>query len=91
MEYLGGWHPVGGFVFALAGAGLRMPASLELQPGQPLVEAHIEGRGGVLDLPIATSLVLSIILTMILNVLLRSMRHQPDGDSDARARASHMP
>jgi hypothetical protein len=66
---LGKWMLLGGLVLAAAGAflalGWRLPFRLGRLPG----DIAIEGRNGAFYFPIVTCLVLSVVLTLVLQLI----------------------
>lgn len=90
MEHLGRYIIVGGFVRILAGVGVILLATLGVTLGRLPGAIGIYCNGGIFHLPIATSLVVSIILTIALNALLGMVRKYEDRCSDARPGAGYM-
>jgi hypothetical protein len=74
MENLGRYLILGGIVLVLVGVGLYLGARLGIPWGRLPGDVTIAGDKGSFHFPIATSIVLSIILTLALNVLLRIFR-----------------
>lgn len=71
MENLGRYLVVGGIVLILIGVGFYAAGRLGLPLGRLPGDIRIEGRGGSLYFPIATSILVSLVLTILLNIILR--------------------
>jgi hypothetical protein len=74
MENFSRYLILGGVVLILVGAGLHIAARSGLPLGRLPGDIHIERDGGGFYFPIATSIILSVILTLGLNVVLRIFR-----------------
>jgi hypothetical protein len=74
MGNLARYFIVGGTILILMGLGLLVAARLHLPLGHLPGDIRIERHGGVFYFPIATSILVSVILTAVLNVLLRFFR-----------------
>jgi len=71
MENLGRYLVVGGIVIILIGVGFYVAGRLGLPLGRLPGDIRIEGKGGSLYFPIATSILVSLVLTILFNVILR--------------------
>ena len=74
MDNLGRYLIAGGIILALVGAGLVLAAKFGLPLGRLPGDIRVERDGGGFYFPIATSILLSLILTLALNVMLRIFR-----------------
>jgi hypothetical protein len=63
-----------GAVLVIAGGMLILGSKLGIALGRLPGDVRIARNGGVLYLPCATSLMISILLTIVLNILLRVFR-----------------
>ena len=71
MENIARWLVIGGIVLILIGGGVYVAAKFGIPFGRLPGDIRIEGRSGAFYFPIVTSCVLSILLTIILNVIIR--------------------
>ena len=71
MENLARWLVIGGIILILVGGGVYLAARLGIPFGRLPGDIRIEGRGGAFYFPIVTSCLLSILLTVILNIIIR--------------------
>jgi hypothetical protein len=62
---------IGGVVLILIGGGIYLAARLGLPLGRLPGDIHIEGKNGSIYFPIATSIVISLVLTVLLNIIVR--------------------
>jgi hypothetical protein len=74
MDNFGRYLIVGGIILVLVGAGLVLAAKFGLPLGRLPGDVRIEGDGGGFYFPIATSILLSLILTLVLNAILQIFR-----------------
>ena len=63
-----------GVIFILLGLLAYLGSKLGLSPGHLPGDIRVERKSGVLFIPIGTSLLISIFLTIALNILLRVLR-----------------
>ena len=71
MENLARWLVIGGIILILIGGGVFLAAKFGIPFGKLPGDIRIQGGNGVFYFPIVTSCVLSILLTIILNVIIR--------------------
>ena len=71
MENLARWLVIGGIVLILIGGGVYLAARMGIPFGRLPGDIRIERGNGLFYFPIVTSCVLSILLTIILNVIIR--------------------
>jgi hypothetical protein len=71
MENLARWFVIGGIALILIGGGMYLAARLGIPFGRFPGDIRIERGSGLFYFPIVTSCVLSILLTIILNVIIR--------------------
>jgi hypothetical protein len=71
MENIARWLVIGGIVLILIGGGVYLAAKFGIPFGRLPGDIRVEGRSGAFYFPIVTSCVLSILLTIILNVIIR--------------------
>ena len=71
MENLARWLVIGGIVLIVIGGGVFLAAKLGIPFGRLPGDIRIERGNGLFYFPIVTSCVLSILLTIILNIIIR--------------------
>jgi hypothetical protein len=71
MENLARWLVIGGIVLILIGGGVYLASRLGIPFGRLPGDIRIERGGGAFYFPIVTSCLLSILLTVILNLIIR--------------------
>jgi hypothetical protein len=74
MESIGRTLMLGGAAIFLLGAGLYLSAKLGLPRGRLPGDIRIEGENGAFYFPLATSILLSVALTIVVNVILRLLK-----------------
>ena len=74
MENLARFLVIGGILLILIGGGVYLAAKFGIPLGRLPGDIRIEGKNGSFYFPIVTSILLSIILTFILNVIIRLFR-----------------
>lgn len=71
MENIARYLIIGGFILILIGGGVYLAARMGIPFGRLPGDIRIEGQNGSFYFPVVTSLLLSIILTIVLNVIFR--------------------
>ena len=71
MENLARWLVIGGIILILIGGGVYLAGKAGIPFGRLPGDIRIERGNGLFYFPIVTSCVLSILLTIILNVVIR--------------------
>ena len=74
MEILARTLMIGGIVLFLVGGGIYLSAKLGLPLGRLPGDIRIEREGFSLYLPITSSILVSVVLTIVLNVIVRILR-----------------
>lgn len=74
MENIGRYLILGGIILVIVGGLLYFGGKLGLPLGRLPGDIRIERDGGGFYFPIATSLLISILLTVLLNIALRIFR-----------------
>ena len=74
MESIGRYLVVGGLVLILIGGALYISARVGLPLGWLPGDVRIEWRGGGFYFPVVTSILLSVVLTVLLNLFVRFFR-----------------
>jgi hypothetical protein len=74
MENIGRYLIIAGVILILMGAVIYLLARLGLPLGHLPGDIQLEAQGGSFYLPIATSIIVSLILTFVLNILIRLFR-----------------
>ncbi len=65
------WVILAGFVIIIIGIGLWLAGRFDLPLGRLPGDIHIERDGFSCFIPLATSIILSLLVTLALNILLR--------------------
>ena len=71
MENIARWLVIGGIILILVGGGVYLASRLGIPFGRLPGDIRIEGGGGAFYFPVVTSCLLSILLTVILNIIIR--------------------
>jgi hypothetical protein len=71
MENIARYLVIGGLVLILLGGGVYLAAKLGIPFGRLPGDIRIEGKNGSFYFPVVTSLLLSFILTIVLNIIFR--------------------
>jgi DUF2905 family protein len=74
MENFARFLVIGGIVLILIGGGVYLAAKFGIPLGRLPGDIHIEGRNGSFYFPVVTCIVLSLILTVVLNIIIRLFR-----------------
>ena len=71
MENIARYLIIGGIVLILIGGGVYLAAKLGIPFGRLPGDIRIQGENGSFYFPVVTSLLLSLILTIVLNIIFR--------------------
>jgi hypothetical protein len=71
MENLARWLVIGGIILILIGGGVFLASRLGIPIGRLPGDIRIERGSSLFYFPIVTSCVLSILLTIVLNIIIR--------------------
>lgn len=74
MESLGRFLMIAGILLLLVGGALFLAGKFGLPLGRLPGDIRIEGQNGSFYFPLATSILVSVVLTVLLNLLLRLFR-----------------
>ena len=74
MENLARFMVIGGIVLILIGGGVYLAAKFGIPFGRLPGDIRIEGKNGSFYFPIVSSILVSLILTIVLNVIARLLR-----------------
>ena len=74
MENIARFLVIGGIVLILIGGGVYLAAKFGIPLGRLPGDIRIEGKNGSFYFPIVSSILVSIILTIILNMFIRLLR-----------------
>jgi hypothetical protein len=74
MENLGRYLMIGGVILILIGGAVYLAARMGLPLGRLPGDIRIERENGTFYFPLASSILVSVILTLIINVILRAFR-----------------
>lgn len=71
MDNLARWLVIAGILLILVGGGVWLASRFGIPFGRLPGDIRIEGRGGAFYFPIVTSCLLSLLLTIVLNIVIR--------------------
>ena len=71
MENIGRYLILGGVILILLGGGFYLAGRLGLPLGRLPGDIRIEGTNGSFYFPVVTSILVSIVLTLLLNIIVR--------------------
>jgi DUF2905 family protein len=74
MENIARFLVIGGIILILIGGGVYLAAKFGIPLGRLPGDIRIEGKGGSFYFPLATSILVSVLLTILLNVIARLLR-----------------
>ena len=74
METIGRYLMLGGIVLFLVGGGVFLSAKLGLPLGRLPGDIRVEREGFSFYFPLASSILVSLVLTIIINLVLRFLR-----------------
>ncbi len=74
MENLAKYLVIGGIILILAGGGVYLAAKFGLPLGRLPGDIHIENGNFTFYFPLASSILISVVLTIILNIIVRFFR-----------------
>jgi Protein of unknown function (DUF2905) len=74
MENLAKYLVIGGVILILAGGGVYLAAKVGLPLGRLPGDIHIENGNFTFYFPLASSILISVVLTIILNIIVRLFR-----------------
>ncbi|HSD84415.1 MAG TPA: DUF2905 domain-containing protein [Anaerolineae bacterium] len=74
MENLARFLVIGGILLILIGGGVYLAAKFGIPLGRLPGDIRIEGKNGSFYFPVVTSIILSLLFTIVLNVIIRFFR-----------------
>lgn len=74
MENFGRYLIIGGVILILVGGGVYLAGKMGLPLGRLPGDIRFEGKNGTFYFPLASSIVISLVLTIIVNILLRILK-----------------
>lgn len=74
MESIARYLMIGGAILFLVGGGVYLAAKFGLPLGRLPGDIRIEGGNGSFYFPLTTSILVSVVLTILLNVIIRLIR-----------------
>jgi hypothetical protein len=74
MENIARYLMIGGVVLFLIGGGAYLAAKFGIPLGRLPGDIRIEGENGTFYFPLATSILLSVVLTILLNLISRFLQ-----------------
>ena len=75
MENIARTLMLGGIALFLIGAGIYLAAKFGIPLGRLPGDIHIEGENGSFYFPITSSILVSMILTIVVNVIIRLIKN----------------
>lgn len=69
MESIGRYLMIGGVILFLAGGGVYLASKLGIPLGRLPGDIRIEGENGSFYFPVTTSIVVSVVLTVVINFI----------------------
>ena len=74
MENISRYLMVGGIILFLIGGGIYLSAKFGIPLGRLPGDIHIEGKNGSFYLPLTSSILVSVVLTIVLNLTMRFLK-----------------
>ena len=74
MENITRFLVIGGIVLILIGGGVYLAAKFGIPLGRLPGDIRIEGKNGSFYFPVTSSILVSVVLTIVLNVIVRLLR-----------------
>ena len=74
MENIARYLMIGGIILFLVGGGVYLAAKFGIPLGRLPGDIRIEGENGSFYFPVTTSILVSVILTIVLNLISRFLR-----------------
>jgi hypothetical protein len=74
MESIARYLMIGGIVLFIVGGGVYLAAKFGLPLGRLPGDIRIEGENGSFYFPVTTSIMVSLVLTIVLNVIVRLLK-----------------
>ena len=71
MENIARWFVIGGIILILIGGGVYLASRFGIPIGRLPGDIRVERGSGLFYFPIVTSCLLSILLTIVLNIIIR--------------------
>lgn len=74
METIGRYLMIGGILLFLLGGGIYLSVKLGLPLGRLPGDIRIEGENGVFYFPVTSSILLSVVLTILINMIAKFLK-----------------
>ena len=74
MESIARYLMIGGIILFLVGGGVYLASKFGIPLGRLPGDIRIEGENGSFFFPVTTSILISVVLTIVLNVIQRLLR-----------------
>ena len=74
MESIARYLMIGGILLFLIGGGVYLAAKFGIPLGRVPGDIRIEGENGSFYFPVTTSILVSVVLTIVLNVIVRLLK-----------------
>ena len=71
MESIARYLMIGGVILFLVGGGVYLASKFGIPLGRLPGDIHIEGENGLFYFPVTSSILVSVVLTIALNVIVR--------------------
>ena len=74
MENIARFLVIGGIILILIGGGVYIAAKFGIPLGRLPGDIRIEGKNGSFYFPLASSILVSLVLTIVLNIVMRLLK-----------------
>ena len=74
MENIARFLVIGGIVLILIGGGVYLAAKFGIPLGRLPGDIRLEGKNGTFYFPVASSILVSVIITILLNIIIRFLK-----------------
>ena len=74
MENIARFLVIGGIVLILIGGGVYLAAKSGIPLGRLPGDIRLEGKNGTFYFPVASSILVSVIITILLNIIIRFLK-----------------
>jgi hypothetical protein len=71
MENIARWFVIGGLIMILIGGGVYVFSKFGIPLGHLPGDIRIEGENGTFYFPLTTSIIISVVLTVVLNLIIK--------------------
>ena len=74
MENIARYLMIGGVILFLVGGGVYLASKFGIPLGRLPGDIHIEGENGSFYFPVTTSILVSVVLTLLLNIISKILK-----------------